>query len=153
MTKMTWIRPLGIFAVIVLPWACAEESQRCGSLTYLPSEYTCYNNTLLCPMTPGGGAAMGICGTSTCYDAGQYECSSTNGGTLVNRVAAKGPFVLSAQTPNPILNKQVVNVCGGYFAIGAGARQCASCQGIEQGRICSSYGNQTVLLPDGSMVS
>jgi hypothetical protein len=126
----------------------AEDMKTCGDLDYFPSEYACYNDSLLCPVS--FGAPMLACGSTTCYDRAQYMCQKD--GKLANRPAAEGPFVLTAESPNVILNGRVVNACGGYLAIGAGARQCDSCRGIAEGFSCGSYGNQTVFLPDGKMV-
>jgi len=141
-----WLFSIFSLAATLGPVVMAEDLASCGAARYYPSEYACYDDKVLCPVT--FGTATLSC-EGTCYDKEQYRCVD---GKVKLLPKATGPFVLVAESDNEILNGRVVNACGNYFAIGAGARQCASCRGITDNFACGSYGNQTVFLPNGKMV-
>ncbi|KAJ7105510.1 carbohydrate binding-domain-containing protein [Mycena epipterygia] len=50
--------------------------QACGEDCYSTSEYTCFNGNFLCPFTSGGIATQ-RCG-DTCYSPFEYSCNSDN---------------------------------------------------------------------------
>jgi hypothetical protein len=134
-------------AATLISVAKAEDLASCGEEQYYPSEYTCYDDKKLCPITFGTPTLE--C-DGVCYDKGQYRCVD---GKVKQLPKASGPFILVAESDDVIVNGRVVNACGNYFAIGAGARQCPSCREITEDFNCASYGNQTVFLPNGKMVS
>lgn len=139
---------LAMAATMAAP-ALAEELQTCGAASYYPSEYTCYDDSAICPIIHTLPTAH-CSGTGGCYAKEQFSCED---GTLKSLPDATSPFTLAAYGARPNFANMTVNACGNYLAIGAGARQCTSCSpGSGAKTNCSEYGNQTVLLPDGQMV-
>lgn len=124
-----------------------EDFSTCGAVPYLPSEYACYGNATLCPVT--FGVASAPCAGS-CYVPGLHACVD---GAVKPLPEATSPFTLVVHAVSSRLNGLDVKACGNFLAIGAGARRCVSCRGAAQGVNCGAYGNQTVLLPSGEMVS
>lgn len=140
--------PLTLFLAALV---ASEETATCGSASYFPSEYTCHNNTALCPRVYGLPTAP-CAASGGCYSPQAFSCSSD--GTLRTLPKATSAFTLTAfGTRNTYFN-QSVKACGGFLAIGANARECTSCRpGPGASVDCAGYGRKTVLLPDGSMVS
>jgi hypothetical protein len=138
-------RLVAVFATI-LTWCSstvAEDLKFCGEARYYPSEYTCFNNSILCPVA--FGIANQPC-NGACYQREMYQCDA---GNLKLLPQATSPFVMVARSTSQNVNGQVVKACGNYLALGADARLCTSCTGPD----CSTYRNKTVLLPSGEMVS
>ncbi|KAK0702163.1 hypothetical protein B0H67DRAFT_558480 [Lasiosphaeris hirsuta] len=145
------MRPLAAFALAasLLVTSNAEDTATCGAATYFPSEYSCYNDTALCP-TAYSLPTVPCSGSGGCYAPQSLSC---NGGILRTLPKASSPFTLTAfGTREPYRNVSV-KACGNYLAIGANARECTSCTGVGPGVQCSSYKGRTVLLPDGSMAA
>ncbi|KIK57065.1 carbohydrate-binding module family 52 protein [Collybiopsis luxurians FD-317 M1] len=60
----------GLVAGVVV--AQSEELLNCGSSTYFPSQYTCFDGDFLCPVLNGDIYIR--CGDA-CYSTSQYSCS------------------------------------------------------------------------------
>lgn len=136
-----------------VPVGAPEAPKQCGELSYLPSTYTCFGNTTLCPVSMGIASrpctASGV--NSGCYSPYDYSCDAATG-KLKPLPPATSPFTLTSYAKQSWLNGLQVKACGGYLAMGAGAHQCATCRGAPNGTDCSKFGNKPVLLPDGKMV-
>ncbi|KAJ7766220.1 carbohydrate binding-domain-containing protein [Mycena metata] len=65
MTRLRSLVLTAIYASIV-----AADLESCGSANYDPTQYTCYDNTLLCPIVNGDKYLA--CGND-CYSASQYS--------------------------------------------------------------------------------
>ncbi|CAI4214263.1 unnamed protein product [Parascedosporium putredinis] len=82
-----------------------------------------------------------------CFADQMYRCDD---GALNLRGPQKTPFILKTASASAHVDGLVIRACGGYLAIGAGARECHGCQDAD-GVDCEEYGNQVVLLPNGEM--
>jgi hypothetical protein len=131
----------------VLSPALAEDLKSCGEAPYYPSEYTCYSNSTLCPVTLG--LATLPC-DKACYHGEMYQCVS---GKIRLLPEASTPFTLVSHGMSQHINNQTVKACGNFLAIGAGARECVSCLNSPPQYECGTYQNKTALLPNGEMVS
>ena len=89
-------------------------------------------------------------GTSGCYAGEMFSCE---GGELKMLPEATTPFVMEAHGTRNTYKNLTVKACATYLAIGANARECTSCSGAGSDVDCASYQNDTVLLPNGEMVS
>ena len=127
----------------------AEDMDSCGEASYFPSEYTCYDNSTLCPIT-FNLPTVPCEGTGGCYASEMFSCKD---GELETLPEATGPFTLTAHGTRPAYQNLTVKACGNYLAIGANARECTSCAGAGPDVQCETYRNNTVLLPNGKMVS
>lgn len=122
-----------------------EEQAKCGQASYYPSEYACYDNKTLCPITfslptkPCGGG---------CYSPEQYSCEDE---TIKDLPEATSPFTLTFSGVRKTFQNLNVKACGRYLAVGANARECHACTAAG-GTNCGTYQNSTVLLPGGEMV-
>lgn len=126
--------------------AVAEDLEWCGdNARYFPSEYTCFDDSFLCPVL--FGLPNLPCGGG-CYADQMYTC---DGGSLKLRGEQKEPFILTTASSSEHVDGLVVNACGGYLAIGTGARECAQCP-ADAGVDCAEYGKKCVFLPNGEMV-
>ncbi|KAJ7588621.1 carbohydrate binding-domain-containing protein [Mycena floridula] len=96
-------------------------AQTCGSTNYNPTQYTCFNNSTLCPIV--NGIEYDACGNA-CYSRTQYTCidESTN-------------FMC------PIINGSSTYGCGGKSCYMAGQYTCddgalnpfpSGCIGLDQ---------------------
>jgi hypothetical protein len=144
---------LALAAILVSTPTAAEEMKTCGSASYFPLEYTCYNNSALCPISFTRPSVS--CGAAGCYAPEQFSCE--DGTTLKTLPDATSPFTLTAFGNRPGFGNMTVKACGNYLAIGANARECAACSSSAAAKPgvnirCSEYGNRTVLLPGGQMV-
>ncbi|KAK4664065.1 uncharacterized protein QC763_500245 [Podospora pseudopauciseta] len=123
-----------------------EEQAKCGQASYYPSEYACYDNKTLCPITfslptkPCGGG---------CYSPEQYSCEDE---TIKDLPEATSPFTLTFSGVRKTFQNLNVKACGRYLAVGANARECHACTAAG-GTNCGTYQNSTVLLPGGQMAS
>ncbi|KAK5655981.1 hypothetical protein OQA88_5119 [Cercophora sp. LCS_1] len=63
------------------------------------------------------------------------------------------PFKLLVQSDNPSLNNRIAQVCNLEFHIGEAAETCVYCYNAPPQYVCSTYGNETVLLSDGAMAA
>jgi len=147
---MATIRAIAALAMTALfaTHTSAENAQVCGAARYFPSEYSCYNNSALCP-TAYSLPTLPCAGSGGCYSPQAFSC---DGGVLRSLPKATRPFTLTAFGTRQTYDNKLVKACGGYLAIGANARECSSCPASAKGIDCSSYGRKTVLLPDGKMV-
>ncbi|GAB1309881.1 Endo-1,3(4)-beta-glucanase 1 carbohydrate binding domain-containing protein [Madurella fahalii] len=140
---------VAVAAAVAAP-VLAEELQTCGAASYYPSEYTCYDDSALCPVIHTLPTAH-CSGSGGCYAPEQFSCED---GTLKSLPDATSPFTLAAFGARPNFGNMTVNACGNYLAIGAGARLCTSCSPAPGAKVqCSEYGNQTVFLPGGQMAA
>lgn len=121
-----------------------EDLESCGDAQYYPSEYTCFDDSTLCPIL--FGLPNQPC-NGGCYASEMYECES---GKLDLLPESESPFKLVSHSAVSRVEGQQVRACGNYLAIGTGARECNSC---DEGAACDEYGNETVLLGSGEMVS
>jgi hypothetical protein len=128
--------------------AQAEDMKSCGAATYYPSEYTCYNNSSLCPIMYSL-PSVPCSGAGGCYASEMFSCE---GGSLKSLPKASGPFTLVAHGTRATYQNMTVKACGNYLAVGANARQCTSCSGAGPDVQCANFQNRTVLLPSGEMV-
>lgn len=126
--------------------AVAEDLEWCGNARYFPSEYTCFDDSFMCPVSFG---LPSLPCNGGCFADQMYRCDD---GALNLRGPQKAPFVLKTASASAHVDGLVIRACGGYLAIGAGARECHGCQDSD-GVDCEEYGNQVVLLPNGEMVS
>ena len=140
----TRILPAILFLTTTLSGVLAEDLQLCGDAQYYPGEYTCFDDSTLCPIL--FGLPNKPC-NGGCYAPEMYQCDS---GKLNLLPEADGPFKLVSQSGVSRVDDWEVRACGNYFAIGTGARECNSC---AEGAACDEYGNETVLLANGEMVS
>lgn len=145
--SMSSILAVATAALGLMAGVWAEDTELCGEAAFYPSEYTCYNNTSLCPITYSLPTVP--CGTSGCVAPQAIACEAGKPKTLPK---ATSPFTLTAWGVRGTYRNQPVKACGGYLAIGANARECVSCIGAGPGVDCKSYKGKTVLLPDGAMV-
>ncbi|KAK4448677.1 hypothetical protein QBC34DRAFT_101981 [Podospora aff. communis PSN243] len=134
-------------AALLSTSASAEEAETCGTASYFPSEYSCYNNTALCPKVYGL-PTVPCAGAGGCYSPHTHSCSD---GALKSLPPATSAFTLTAWGVRTTYQDKIVKACGGYLAIGANARECTACDASRPGVNCASYGKKTVLMPDGSM--
>ena len=139
---------LSLIASFIAPLR-AEETKTCGVATYSPSEYTCYNDSALCP-TVYSLPTVPCSGSGGCYAPQAFSCE---GGTLKTLPKASSPFTLTAYGTRRAYRGLAVKACGSYLAIGANARECTSCTKAAPGVQCSSYKGKTVFLPGGAMVN
>ncbi|PKS12468.1 hypothetical protein jhhlp_000674 [Lomentospora prolificans] len=122
----------------------AEDLEWCGDARYYPSEYTCFDDSFMCPVLFG---LPNLPCNGGCYADQMYQCDD---GSLKLRGEQKKPFVLKTASSSEHVDGLVVNACGGYLAIGTGARECPQCKDSDDVD-CEEYGNKLVLLPDGEM--
>lgn len=120
-----------------------EDLESCGDAQYYPSEYTCFDDSTLCPIL--FGLPNQPC-NGGCYAPEMYKCDSGKLGLLPE---PETPFKLVSHSAVSRVDDHPVRACGTYLAIGAGARECHSC---GEGIACGGYGNETVLLQNGEMV-
>ena len=152
----TTASPLALFHVVLL--AClvavttssqAEPLLYCDGAGYYPSEYTCFNNTILCPILFGEPSLP--C-KGACYSPSMYSCTAVGDGNgdkkLQLLLPQEAPFAVVVHSSSPDLHGRMVQACGRRFAIGKDARTCEWCYGD-----CSGYGNKTVLFGNGRLVS
>lgn len=132
-----------LFLAATFTRVMGEDLESCGDAQYYPSDYTCFDDSTLCPILFGlpnfpcdGG----------CYAPEMYQCDSGKLGLLPE---ADGPFKLVSQSGVSRVDGHEVRACGNYLAIGTGARECTSCDGEVA---CEEYGNDTVFLGNGEMV-
>ncbi|KAK0649902.1 hypothetical protein B0T16DRAFT_138061 [Cercophora newfieldiana] len=146
---MASIRAIATLAItaILATQTSAEETETCGVASYFPTEYTCYNNTSLCPKIYSL-STVPCAGSGGCYSPHSFSCSD---GVLRSLPKASSPFTLTAHGVRATYQDKYVKACGGYLAIGANARECTSCPKGQAGVDCASYGRKTVLMPDGAM--
>jgi hypothetical protein len=147
---MSTLRSIAAAAVaaMLLTHTSAQDTEVCGTANYHPSEYTCYNNTALCPKFYGL-PTIPCAGAGGCYSKHSFSCSD---GALQSLPPAKSAFTLTAWGVRGTYQDKPVKACGSYLAIGANARECVSCDATVPRVNCTSYGKKTVLLPDGGMV-
>lgn len=144
---------LALAACLIAPiWAAdvdGEDMETCGEASYFPSEYNCYNNSTLCPIIYNLPTLP--CGNDTggCYASEMFSCEDGEVKTLPE---ATEPFTMVAHGTRETYKNLTVKACANYLAVGANARECTSCSG-GAGVDCGSYHNDTVLLPNGEMVS
>jgi hypothetical protein len=139
---------VGAFFAGLQGLASAEDTKPCGTASYFPSEYTCYNNATLCPIMYSLPSYP--CGSNGCYVKEQFSCEA---GQLKGLPKATTPFTLTAHGTRATYQNLTVKACGNFLAIGANARQCTTCNGAGPGVKCNEYENKAVLLPNGDMVS
>ncbi|KAJ6458168.1 carbohydrate binding-domain-containing protein [Mycena sanguinolenta] len=65
-----------LLAAIVSAAVAVHGLQNCGSAQYDPSQYTCFNNSQLCPIV--NGDVYQSCGPNQCYSKKQYTCFNGN---------------------------------------------------------------------------
>lgn len=133
---------------VIAKQTSAEETQTCGAANYFPSQYTCYNNSALCPKAYSL-PTVPCAGSGGCYSPRELSCSD---GVLRSLSKASSPFTLTAHGVRAAYQNKPIKACGGYLAIGANARECTSCPAGRAGVNCASYGRKTVLMPGGAMV-
>ncbi|KAK1750367.1 hypothetical protein QBC47DRAFT_438686 [Echria macrotheca] len=140
---------LGLAFLALAAGVLAQEGEQlCGGAPYWSSDYTCYDDSVLCPVSygiptfPCGGA---------CYHREMYRCVAGTSLRLLPRAA--GSFGLTVQGTVSYAHSQEVRACGGYLAFGAGARECTSCVPELAPKNCAAYQNKTVLQTDGKMGS
>jgi hypothetical protein len=135
-------------------WSAAgqlEQIQTCGNVPYYPSDYKCYDNHALCPNLDGQPTLP--CG-GACYSPNMYQCSEEGQLSLLPTAnASSTPFKLKVHSSNSALDSNPVRVCNLQFQTGADAHTCVYCYNAPPLYVCSSYHNETVLLPLGYMVS
>jgi hypothetical protein len=124
-----------------------EDLKSCGEARYYSSEYTCYEGNVLCP-TVFGLPTLPCNGA--CYSNKMYECAS---GNLRLLPRATSPFTMVAHSTGTRSNGQIVKACENFLELGPGARICTSCRDAPLSANCGGYKNQSVLLPNGEMVS
>lgn len=135
---------LGALALTAtLTGVLGEDLEWCGDAQYYPSEYTCFDDSALCPIL--FGLPNQPC-NGGCYAPEMYECDS---GKLDLLPESESPFKLMSHSAVDRVSDHPVRACANYLAIGTGARECTSC---EDGASCDEYGNETVLLGNGEMV-
>ncbi|SPO05490.1 uncharacterized protein DNG_08177 [Cephalotrichum gorgonifer] len=122
----------------------AEDLEWCGDAQYYPAEYTCFDDSTLCPIL--FGLPNRPCGGG-CYAPEMYQCES---GSLSLLPEEDGPFKLTTHSTVTKVSGWELKACGNYLAIGAGARECNSC---PEGAACDEYQNETVFLPNGEMAA
>ncbi|KAJ7150651.1 carbohydrate binding-domain-containing protein [Mycena filopes] len=64
-------RLLSLVLTAVLASIVVADLDTCGTANYDPTQYTCFNDTLLCPIV--NGDKYQACG-SDCYSTKQYTC-------------------------------------------------------------------------------
>ena len=148
MSIRTILAALAAASTLLFSPALAEDHKKCGEATYLPSEYTCYNEKTLCP-SQYGLPTKPCSGSGGCYPPEQFTCGED--GVLRDLPEATSPFTLSTWSVRTAYQNQILRACGGYLAFGANARQCTACTAAG-GTNCGSYKNATGFLPDGKMV-
>lgn len=127
----------------------SEDMAICGSAPYYASDYTCYDNATLCPTLYGQPTHP--C-SGACYSPDMYQCRDGQLQLLPTDDASGPPFKLEVHSPNPVLNNRRLNVCDLQFHAGEGAETCVYCYNAPPQFVCSSYQNETVLMPSGAMV-
>jgi hypothetical protein len=144
------LKSLLILGVIAVAHGQGEQLEFCGSAPYYSSEYTCYNTTL-CPKLYGQPTLP--C-SGACYSPDMYQCDDGGQLQLLPALGASSgsAFRLEAHSSNPALNNRLAEVCNLQFNVGADAETCVYCYNAPPQFVCSSYRNETVLLPSGAMV-
>jgi hypothetical protein len=84
-----------------------------------------------------------------CYSPAMYQCCD---GQLQLLPPQTGPFKLEVHSYDPQLHGRIAHVCNHEFHVGDDARTCVYCFNAPPQYVCSTYQNQTVLLPSGAMV-
>ncbi|KAJ7478034.1 carbohydrate binding-domain-containing protein [Mycena galericulata] len=64
-------RVISLVLTALVAGVIAQSLESCGSAEYDPSQYTCFNNSLLCPIV--NGVAYQNCGQD-CYSTAEYTC-------------------------------------------------------------------------------
>jgi hypothetical protein len=95
------------------------------------------------------GLATALCG-SICYTPELFQCVD---GNLQQGPIEKEPFMMTAHSSDISVDGKPVTACGYYFNIDDPAKTCVWCYNALPVYDCSTYKNQTVLLPSGLMVS
>ncbi|KAF7378390.1 hypothetical protein MSAN_00265500 [Mycena sanguinolenta] len=112
--------------------------QTCGSAQYDPSQYTCFNNSQLCPIV--NGDAYQSCGPNQCYSKKQYTCFNgnflcpvTSGGIATQACgnACYSPYQYSCNANNQLVP---VPPC-----IAGGVNEVCNTQGCFQLPCCKGY--------------
>ncbi|KAK4033617.1 hypothetical protein C8A01DRAFT_19459 [Parachaetomium inaequale] len=143
------LKSLLILGAVGVAHGQSEQLQFCGSAPYYASEYTCYDNNTLCPRLYGQPTLP--C-SGSCYSPDMYQCRDDGQLQLLPVHGASGSaFRLEAHSSNPALNKRLAEVCNLQFNVGADAETCVYCYDAPPRFVCSSYQNETVLLPSGAM--
>ncbi|KAJ7804179.1 carbohydrate binding-domain-containing protein [Mycena olivaceomarginata] len=76
-----------VFTALLTSLVIAEDHLSCGSSNYFPSQYTCYDDSFLCPIINGDIYIR--CGDA-CYSTSSYSCSNTT----LKPISHDGPEVL-----------------------------------------------------------
>jgi hypothetical protein len=144
------LKSLFILVAIGIARGQGKQLEFCGSAPYYASEYTCYNTTL-CPRLYGQPTLP--C-SGACYSPDMYRCGDGGQLQLLPALGASSgsAFRLEAHSSNPALNNRLAEVCNLQFNVGADAETCVYCYNAPPQFVCSSYRNETVLLPSGAMV-
>jgi hypothetical protein len=143
----TVIVPAALSAARLAAGQSGEGIEMCGSAPYYPSDYTCHGDEtkVLCP--PIYGQSTFPC-NGTCYSPAMYQCRD---GQLQLLPPQTGPFKLEVHSYDPQLHGRIAHVCNQQFHVGDDARTCVYCFNAPPQYVCSTYQNQTVLLPSGAM--
>ncbi|KAK4207072.1 hypothetical protein QBC37DRAFT_434034 [Rhypophila decipiens] len=143
----TVIAFVAVLAASLAAAQAGESIEMCGSAPYYPSEYTCYGDEtpMLCPHVYGRPTYP--C-SGACYSPSMYQCCS---GQLHLLPAQTGAFRLEVHSLDEQLHGRIAEVCNLQFHVGDEAETCVYCFNAPPQYVCSTYQNETVLLPSGSM--
>ncbi|KAJ7088028.1 carbohydrate binding-domain-containing protein [Mycena belliarum] len=97
-----------VLSAVLASLVAAESLSRCGSSSYYPSQYTCFNDNFLCPIVNGDRTIR--CGDA-CYSTSLYSCS----GTTLEPINTSGPETLEDCGPSRFYPSQYVCLDGNFL--------------------------------------
>ncbi|KAJ7479187.1 carbohydrate binding-domain-containing protein [Mycena latifolia] len=92
-----------VLTAFVASLVAAENLASCGSSNYYPSQYTCFDNSFLCPIIKGDRNIR--CGDA-CYSTSLYSCSNNT----LEPINKNGPETLEACGGSMFYPSQAIRV-------------------------------------------
>ncbi|KAJ7479177.1 carbohydrate binding-domain-containing protein [Mycena latifolia] len=111
-----------VLTAFVASLVAAENLASCGSSNYYPSQYTCFDNSFLCPIIKGDRNIR--CGDA-CYSTSLYSCSNNT----LEPINKNGPETLEACGGSMFYPSQYVCLDGNFlcpFMYGAATLRCGA---------------------------
>ncbi|KAL2142860.1 hypothetical protein VTI28DRAFT_691 [Corynascus sepedonium] len=113
------------------------DTETCGQAPYDPTQYVCWDNQFLCPIT--AGEPLSNC-AGACYSKFMYSCTEN---VLTLLPPAESPFTLTADNPNLPIHGKPVTAAGQHWVV---AGETGSYCPVEQVGDACPPGNETVII-------
>ncbi|KAK3296333.1 carbohydrate binding-domain-containing protein [Chaetomium fimeti] len=130
-------------ALVGLASGVLGDLETCGQAQYDPTQYVCWDNQFLCPIT--AGEPLSNC-AGACYSKFMYSCTNN---VLALLPATEAPFTLTVDNPALLIHGKPVTAAGRHWSLdGETSSYCPD----QVGDACPP-GDETVIVSIGGRVS